>query len=109
MDKKELVLKSLLGQGMLPLFYHNDPQVSLEIVRTLYRAGVRVLEFTNRGEAALNNFKFLKENLAEMPEMLLGIGTIKTAEQAQSFLSAGADFIVSPIVNPEVARLVQQA
>ncbi len=110
MDNKETALKSILKQGMLPLFFHHDPSVCLEIVRALYNAGVRVIEFTNRGEAALSNYKFLKNALqAEMPDLLLGIGTIKTEKQAQDFISAGADFIISPIVNPKVAKLTHDA
>lgn len=104
-NSKDNTLKSILQQGMLPLFYHEDAAISLEIIRALYRAGIRILEYTNRGEAALENFRLLKENLKnEMPSLSLGIGTIKTVEQANNFIDAGADFIVSPIVNPHVAE-----
>lgn len=110
MDKKEVVLKSLLAQGMLPLFYDDNAMVCLEVLKALYKAGVRVVEFTNRGDAALTNFKFLKEaGRNEMPEMQLGMGTVKTKKHAEDFIEAGADFIVSPIVNPEVAEITHRA
>jgi 2-dehydro-3-deoxyphosphogluconate aldolase/(4S)-4-hydroxy-2-oxoglutarate aldolase len=107
MSKKEDILDSILTQGMLPLFFYYDAGVSLEIIRTLYKAGIRVLEYTNRGPEALENFKFIKKELQhEMPGMQLGIGTIKTADEAKLFIGAGADFVVSPIINTEVAKVV---
>ncbi|GGA94140.1 MULTISPECIES: bifunctional 4-hydroxy-2-oxoglutarate aldolase/2-dehydro-3-deoxy-phosphogluconate aldolase [Mucilaginibacter] len=110
MSKKDIVLDAILKQGTLPLFFYKDPEVSLQITRTLYKAGIRVFEYTNRGAAALENFKVLKQALAngEMPGLELGIGTIKSLQEAEAFIAAGADFIVSPIVNPEVGKLAAQ-
>jgi 2-dehydro-3-deoxyphosphogluconate aldolase/(4S)-4-hydroxy-2-oxoglutarate aldolase len=110
MSKKDTVLDAILKQGTLPLFFYKDAEVSLQITRTLYKAGIRVFEYTNRGEAALENFKVLKQALAngEMPGLELGIGTIKSAQEAEAFIEAGADFIVSPIVNPEVGKVAAQ-
>lgn len=110
MSKKDIVLDAILKQGTLPLFFYKDPEVSLQITRTLYKAGIRVFEYTNRGAAALENFKVLKQALAggEMPGLELGIGTIKSLQEAEAFIDAGADFIVSPIVNPEVGKLAAQ-
>src|SRR5689334_7173652 len=103
---KQAILQQIIDQGMLPLFYMDSVAVSVEITRTLYRAGVRVFEYTNRGGAALENFKALRKAVNdEMPGLSLGIGTIKTKDQANDFIAAGADFIVSPIVNPEVAAI----
>jgi 2-dehydro-3-deoxyphosphogluconate aldolase/(4S)-4-hydroxy-2-oxoglutarate aldolase len=110
MKDKQTILQSILDQGMLPLFYWDSPVVSLEVIRALYRGGIRALEYTNRGKEALSNFKFLKETLAvESPDLYLGIGTIKSAAEADAFIAAGADFIVSPIVNPEVAARAGKA
>lgn len=107
MSKKDIVLDAILKQGTLPLFFYKDPEVSLQITRTLYKGGIRVFEYTNRGAAALENFKILKQALVngEMPGLELGIGTIKSVQEAEAFIVAGADFIVSPIVNPEVGKL----
>lgn len=94
----------------MPLFFYEDPEVSLEVVKTLYKAGIRTLEYTNRGPAALENFKFLKKELNELyPDLHLGIGTIKTTNQAEAFIEAGADYIVCPIVNPAVGNLTHEA
>lgn len=104
MSKKEQVLDTILSQGMLPLFFYEDADVSFEIINTMYKAGVRVLEYTNRGKEALSNFYNIKQRLSkELPGMYLGIGTIKTGLEAEAFVEAGADFIVSPIVDSEVA------
>ncbi|MGV3587915.1 MAG: bifunctional 4-hydroxy-2-oxoglutarate aldolase/2-dehydro-3-deoxy-phosphogluconate aldolase [Adhaeribacter sp.] len=110
MSDKKQVLNTIVEQGMLPLFFYESPEVSLEIVKTLYRAGIRTLEYTNRGPAALDNFTFLKKELAaEFPDMQLGIGTIKTPADAEAFIKAGADYIIAPIVNPAVARVTNEA
>lgn len=109
MSKKDIVLDAILTQGSLPLFFYEDSQVSLEIVRTLYKAGIRVFEYTNRGAAALANFTVLKKaQQEEMPDLQLGIGTIKTAAEATVFITAGADFIVAPVINPEVGAIARQ-
>lgn len=110
MKTKEDSLKAITDQGLLPLFFYEDAGVSLEITRTLYRAGVRVIEYTNRGAAALENFKVLIEEVnREMPDMHLGIGTIKNKKEAYDFMDAGAHFIVCPVVDPEVGKLVHEA
>ncbi|MFD1628869.1 bifunctional 4-hydroxy-2-oxoglutarate aldolase/2-dehydro-3-deoxy-phosphogluconate aldolase [Pseudopedobacter beijingensis] len=105
MINKEGILDVIIEQGMLPLFYHEDKNLSLDIIKTVYNAGVRTLEYTNRGPAALENFKFLKENTKGLAGFYLGIGTIKNAKEAQDFVNAGADYIVAPTVNEEVAKV----
>ncbi|RVU00269.1 bifunctional 4-hydroxy-2-oxoglutarate aldolase/2-dehydro-3-deoxy-phosphogluconate aldolase [Mucilaginibacter limnophilus] len=109
MSKKEQVLDGIIAQGMLPLFFYEDEQVSLEVVRTLYKAGVRVIEYTNRGEAALDNFTVIKKaQQIELPGLYIGAGTVKTVTEAEAFMAAGADFIVSPIINAEVGKTVHR-
>ena len=110
MQDRDNALQTILDQGLLPLFFHQSPEVSLELIRALYRAGVRTLEYTNRGAAALDNFAYLKGELGKgHPDLHLGIGTVKTAEEARAFIEAGADYIVSPVVNPQVGRLAHEA
>jgi 2-dehydro-3-deoxyphosphogluconate aldolase/(4S)-4-hydroxy-2-oxoglutarate aldolase len=110
MRDKRIILQSILGQGILPLFYWESPAVSLKVMQTMYKAGVRAVEYTNRGTAALDNFTMMKKALAaEAPDLYLGIGTVKSAAEARAFVAAGADFIVAPIVNPEVAAVAEQA
>jgi 2-dehydro-3-deoxyphosphogluconate aldolase/(4S)-4-hydroxy-2-oxoglutarate aldolase len=110
MHDKKMVLRSILSQGILPLFYCYSESVSLYVIRTLYKAGVRAIEYTNRGVGALEIFTAMKEMLAtELPDLYLGIGTVKTVEEAEAFVLAGADFIVAPIVNPAVAEVSKKA
>lgn len=104
MSKKNKVVDAILSQGMLPLFFYEDAKVSLEVIRSMYNAGVRVIEYTNRGPEALSNFYSIKKVVEkDMPDLYLGIGTIKTGLEAEAFVEAGADFIVSPIIDSEVA------
>jgi 2-dehydro-3-deoxyphosphogluconate aldolase / (4S)-4-hydroxy-2-oxoglutarate aldolase len=99
------VANSIVKQGMLPLYFNADETVSVEVLHAIYRAGVRVFEYTNRGEAALRNFtKMIAVRNAEMPDLLMGIGTIKNAKQAKEYRKAGADFFVSPGFVLEVAK-----
>jgi len=110
MKTKAEAIKAITDQGLLPLFYYEDAQVSLDIIRALYKGGVRVFEYTNRGAAALSNFKFIKEALkTEMQDLFLGIGTIKNTDEVKAFLAAGADFIVCPVVDLEVGKLTHDA
>lgn len=110
MKTKESTLKAITDQGTLPLFYYEDATVTLDTIRTLYKAGIRVLEYTNRGPAALENFKVVLEALkTEMQDLHLGIGTIKNAAEAKTFIEAGAHFIVCPVVDAEIAALTHEA
>ena len=103
MPDKKIVSDKIVHQGILPLYFNADETVSVEVLRAIYNAGVRAVEYTNRGEAALNNFKKLVEvKDKETKDMLLGVGTIKTLQQAESYLNIGADFLVSPGLIPEV-------
>ena len=98
------VTEGIIQQGMLPLYFNPDETVSIEVLRAIYRAGVKAVEYTNRGEAALRNFtKLIEIRNAEMPGLLIGVGTIKNVAQAESYMSVGADFLVSPGFVKEVA------
>lgn len=98
------VFNTIIAQGMLPLYFNADETVSVEILRTVYKAGIKAIEYTNRGEAALSNFKKLIEvRNAEMPGLFLGIGTVKNMVDVEKYMSAGADFLVSPGYVPQIA------
>lgn len=104
MNNSKKTTDAIIAQGMLPLYFNADENVSIDILRTVYRAGVMALEYTNRGEAALANFKKMVEvRNAEMPGMLLGVGTVKNLQTAKDYMAAGADFLVSPGFVKEVA------
>ncbi len=96
---------SIVQQGMLPLYFNADETVSVEVLRAIYRAGVKAVEYTNRGKAAFSNFKSLVAvRNTEMPGLLLGIGTVKDLSTAKDYIDAGADFLVSPGFVKEVAE-----
>ena len=109
MNKKEHLLKLIPEQGILPLYFYKDTEVTLEVLRALFRAGIRTVEYTNRGEAALNNFKAMRTLCdGELKGMYLGVGTIKNGEQAQAFIDAGADYIISPGLVPSAAAVADK-
>jgi len=108
-NKKESILQLTLQQGVLPLYFNKDEAVSIEVLKALYNAGIRTVEYTNRGEAALQNFKALRKVCdAELSGMHLGIGTIKNTEQAKAFVDAGADYLISPGLVEEAAKVAEQ-
>ena len=104
MSKKAELLKLIPEQGILPLYYFKDEETSVEILKALYNAGIRAVEYTNRGEAALNNFIRMRKIIDnELKGMYLGIGTIKDGAMAQTFIDAGADYIICPGLVESVA------
>jgi 2-dehydro-3-deoxyphosphogluconate aldolase/(4S)-4-hydroxy-2-oxoglutarate aldolase len=99
-------LQTIQEHPVIPVFYHQDPQTCVDVLTACYNGGIRVFEFTNRGEHAAHNFKVLLDyRNAHFPDLKLGIGTIKTPAQAEDYLNIGADFIVSPIVKAEIAKV----
>lgn len=109
MNKQEMILL-IESQGILPLFYHDDIEVCIGVTDTLYKAGIKAVEFTNRGAYALDNFKQLKGLVNQRWQGLqLGIGTILHQKDAIAFVEAGAAFVVCPGVIPAVATVVHQA
>ncbi len=109
MDTKNELLKLIPAQGILPLYFHKDTDVSIEVLKALYNAGVIAVEYTNRGEAALHNFKTMREVCdKELKGMYLGIGTIKNSMMAETFIDAGADFIICPGLIEEVAEVADK-
>ena len=104
MATTQQAIDAIVEQGMLPLYFNADETVSVEILRAVYKAGVKAIEYTSRGEAALNNFaKMVEVRNAEMPGLLLGIGTVKNLTQVKEYLAVGADFLVSPGYVAEIA------
>lgn len=104
---KEKIRVQIKEQGLLPLFYHDDEVICVNVANTLYRAGVRIIEFTNRGQYALKNFKALvaaREH--QMKNLLLAVGTIGNADDVNKFLDAGADFLISPFFNSSIADAI---
>jgi len=105
MSNIQKITDAIVAQGILPLYFNPDETVSVDILRAIYRAGIKAVEYTNRGDAALSNFKKMVEvRNVEMPDILIGVGTIKNRKQAEDYMEAGADFLVSPGFVKKVAR-----
>jgi 2-dehydro-3-deoxyphosphogluconate aldolase/(4S)-4-hydroxy-2-oxoglutarate aldolase len=103
MASKQTITDVIVQQGILPLYFTTDETISIEVLRAIYKAGIKAVEYTNRGDAALNNFKKMVEvRNSEMKDLLLGVGTIKNLDHAKNYIEAGADFMVSPGFVPEV-------
>jgi 2-dehydro-3-deoxyphosphogluconate aldolase/(4S)-4-hydroxy-2-oxoglutarate aldolase len=108
-DKKSEILQLTLQQGVLPLYFNKDEDVSIAVLKALYEAGIRTVEYTNRGEAALKNFKVLRKICdTGLSGMYLGIGTIKNGDQAKAFVDAGADYLISPGLVEEASKVAEQ-
>lgn len=105
MHSIDKVTQHILASKIIPLFYEDDEEVVLAIVKALYAGGVRTIEFTNRGVKALDNFKLLVGIKNEMPDLFLGIGTIKSGDDAKKYIDAGADFLISPVFDISVADI----
>ena len=109
MSKTQSVIDTIVQQGVLPLYFHADENTSVEVLKALYSAGIKAVEYTSRGETAATNFsKMVAIRNAKMPDLLLGIGTIKTKQQAAAYIEIGADFFISPGFVPEVAALLKE-
>lgn len=92
--------------GMVPVFYNADIEVAKQVVRACYEGGVRAFEFTNRGDFAHEIFGELNHWAAvECPEMILGVGSVVDAPTAALYMQLGANFVVGPLFNAEVARV----
>ena len=100
------VLNEVLDKGLMPLFFNSDLEISSNIVDACVKGGVRTIEFTNRGDHAWEVFSALEKKLsAENSPVILGIGTVDDAPTAAMYIGSGANFIVGPTFNEEVARL----
>ena len=105
----EKILAKIKEYPLIPVYYNDDLETCKKTVKACYEGGIRVFEFVNRGANALANFKKLVEFRNEnFSDLTLAIGTIKTGKQAVEFIEAGADLIVSPIVNSDIAQVTRE-
>lgn len=103
------VIQKIKEAPVIPVFYHDDIAYCKEVLSKCYQGGIRVFEFVNRGPLALENFELLMAFKKEhYPDLFLGIGTIKSASQVDSFAALGAEFIVSPIIDATVVEAAKK-
>jgi 2-dehydro-3-deoxyphosphogluconate aldolase/(4S)-4-hydroxy-2-oxoglutarate aldolase len=99
------VAGKMLETGIIPVFYHKDVNICMQVARACYDGGIRVFEFTNRGDYAHEVFRDLNKYAAqELPEMIMGAGSIMDAGTASMYIQMGAGFIVSPVLNEEMGK-----
>jgi 2-dehydro-3-deoxyphosphogluconate aldolase / (4S)-4-hydroxy-2-oxoglutarate aldolase len=99
----EVALK-MAETGLVPVFYHKDVEVAKQVLKACYDGGVRVFEFTNRGDYAHEVFSALnKYAAAELPEMMMGVGSVVDAGTAALYIQLGTAFIVSPVLKEDMA------
>ena len=100
------VATTMAATGLVPVFYHKDVEVCKSVIKACYNGGIRVFEFTNRGDYANEVFsQITKWAAVELPELIMGAGTVVDAPTAAIYIQAGANFIVSPLLNPEIAKV----
>jgi len=101
----EVALK-MKETGMIPVFYHKDAEVCKKVVKACYDGGIRVFEFTNRGDFAQEVFKEInKWATRECPEMIMGIGSVIDQGTASLYIQLGTNFIVSPLIDEDMAKV----
>ncbi len=99
----------IIDGGLVPVFNHDDPEISKQLIRACYKGGLRVFEWTNRGSRAAEIFPSIKETiLAECPGLRLGVGSILDVQSAERYLSMEAEFIVSPVFDPELTTYAKK-
>ena len=103
---KMQVLDAIVNTGMVPVYYNKDVEIAKQVVKACYEGGVRAFEFTNRGDFAHEVFaELIKFATKECPELVLGVGSIVDAGTASLYLQLGANFVVGPLFNPEIAKV----
>ena len=100
------VLTAIRETGIVPVFYNGDIEISKNVLKACYEGGIRAFEFTNRGDFAQEVFKELvKYANAELPGMIMGIGSVVDPGTAALYLQLGANFVVGPLFNPAIAPI----
>jgi 2-dehydro-3-deoxyphosphogluconate aldolase/(4S)-4-hydroxy-2-oxoglutarate aldolase len=99
-------LSAMVEQGVVPVFYHPDPEVCAKVIQACANGGAKCVEFTNRGDFALDVFSEVTRHFAKAdPSVIMGVGSVIDAPTAALYIANGANFVVGPMLNPEVARV----
>jgi 2-dehydro-3-deoxyphosphogluconate aldolase / (4S)-4-hydroxy-2-oxoglutarate aldolase len=103
------VATKMAEEGMIPVFYHKDPEIGKKVIEACYNGGIRLFEFTNRGDHAHVVFEqLIKFAEAQYPDMILGAGSVVDAPTAVLYVQLGSNFIVSPILNEDMAEVLNR-
>ena len=100
------VLSAMVGQGVIPVFYHPDVEVCKKVIQACANGGAKCIEFTNRGDFASHVFLDVARHFAKAdPSVIMGVGSVVDAPTAGVFIANGAKFVVGPLTNPDIAKL----
>ena len=100
------VAQKMKETGIVPVFYHKDSELCKKVVKACYEGGIRVFEFTNRGDFATLVFAELNQwVIQECPELILGVGSVVDGPTAAMYIALGTNFVVSPLIDEEMARI----
>lgn len=98
------VAKTMENTGLVPLFFHPDIEIGKQVLKACYDGGARLMEFTSRGDFALEVFSALnKYAIAELPGMIMGVGSVTDAAAASLYMQLGANFVVTPVLREDIA------
>lgn len=101
---KMQVLSAMKETGLIPVFYHQDIETAKAVVKACHEGGIRAFEFTNRGDFAHEVFgELVKFANRELPEMIIGVGSVVDPGTAALYIQLGANFVVGPLFNPAIA------
>lgn len=98
------VAMAMQQTGLVPLFFHKDPELGKKVLKACYDGGARLLEFTSRGDFAHMVFEELNQYaLKELPGMIMGVGSVTDAAAASLYMQLGANFVVTPVLREDIA------
>ena len=100
------VLSAIMDQSIIPVFYHPDVELCIQVIQACSNAGAKCVEFTNRGDFAAQNFLDVTRHFAKAdPSVIMGVGSIVDAPTAGLYIAYGAKFVISPLLNADVAKV----
>ena len=98
------VAAKMAETGMVPLFYHSDIEIAKKTLKACYDGGARLLEFTSRGDFAHQIFDELNRYvIRDLPDMIMGVGSLTDVAAASLYMQLGANFIVTPVLREDIA------
>jgi 2-dehydro-3-deoxyphosphogluconate aldolase/(4S)-4-hydroxy-2-oxoglutarate aldolase len=106
--EKSQIVKRIAESKIMPIYSHHDVATVKQVVRVCYESGLQCFEFTNRVKGALEIFQEVVSDRKHYPNLTIGVGTIMNGLDAQAFIDAGADFVVSPILSEKVGDICKK-
>ena len=100
------VLNAMMDQSVIPVFYHPDVELCINVIQACANGGAKCVEFTNRGDFAASVFFDVTRHFAKAdPSVIMGVGSICDAPTVGIYIANGAKFVVGPLLNADVAKV----